>query len=125
MERTKNTRANPAFQLVKSSVTDLHLPVQEPDYINCWENVELALLKLEDAQFDIIYKDRVSELRERELENMSEGQKEKAIERNVAKKKLDSLPEGVLDDPFIREMEKSLAQGDENSVKEMLKSFKM
>jgi len=125
VERTKNTRANPAFQLVKSSVTDLHLPVQEPEHINCWENVELALLKLEDAQFDIIYKDRISELRERELENMSEGQKEKAIERNVAKKKLDSLPEGVLDDPFIREMEKSLAQGDERSVKEMLKSFKM
>ena len=111
--------------MVKGSVADLQLPVPDPEHINCWENIELSLLKLEDAQFDIIYKDRLKEIKERELKDMSEEGRKKAIKSAKLEEKLERLPQGVLDDPFIREMEKTLAQGDEKSVKEMLKSFKM
>lgn len=111
--------------MVRASVADLQLPVPDPEHINCWENIELSLLKLEDAQFDIIYKDRLKEIRDNEIKTMSEEAKAKAIKSRKLEDKLDKLPQGALDDPFIREMEKTLAQGDEKSVKEMLKSFKM
>ncbi len=111
--------------MVKSSVADLQLPVPDPEHINCWENIELSLLKLEDAQFDIIYKDRLKEIKDKEMKTMSDEAKKKAIKSRKLEEKLEKLPEGALDDPFIREMEKTLAQGDHKSVKEMLKSFKM
>lgn len=82
-------------------------------------------MKLEDAQFDIIYKDRLKEIRAEEMKKMTAEKKKRAKKEMKVSEKLDILPEGALDDPFIREMEKTLAQGDEKSVREMLKSFKM
>lgn len=73
----------------------------------------------------MLEKDRVKELREREMKKLSGEEKKTAEVKATVAEKLEALPEGSLDDPFIREMERSLAQGDNASVKEMLKSFKM
>jgi len=101
------------------------LPVTDVDDINCWENVEYSLLKLADEQFKIIYKDRLRQLEQEKIKEMSDERKAEMKQRHSVRDKLEALPEGVLDDPFIREMEKTMAQGDEKSVKEMLKSFKL
>jgi len=101
------------------------LPVKHIEDINCWENVEYSLLKLDNEQFKILFKDRLRQLEEERIKTLSKESKVEAEKRIVVSKKLDALPEGALDDPFIREMEKTLAQGDENSVREMLKTFKL
>lgn len=120
-----DTRANPAFPLVKPSLDKLHLPVSALEELTCWENVELSLLKLEKEQFDILWKDRLKHLRKEKMKNVSKERAEHLKKEAKKEEVLDQLPEGALDDPFIREMEKTLAQGDNKSVREMLKSFKM
>jgi len=111
--------------LIRNSLEITPLPVLSASDITCWENLELCMLKLEDQQFDILWKERKEKLEDLNSKSLSEYQKLARYKRNTMDKKIENLPQSVKDDPFILEMEKQLAAGNGNNVSEMLKAFKM
>lgn len=111
--------------MIRNSLEISPLPVLIADDITCWENLELCMLKLEDTQFNILWKDRKAKLDELNSKSLSETQKLARYRKQTVNKKIDNLPQSVKDDPFILEMEKQLASGNSNNVSEMLKAFKM
>jgi hypothetical protein len=118
-------RGSPGFPLIRNCLEITPLPVVVSDNITCWENLELCMLKLEDQQFDILWKERKEKLDKLNSKSLTESEKLARYKKNTVDKKIDSLPQSVKDDPFILEMEKQLAAGKGNNVSEMLKAFKM
>lgn len=125
VERIRKQRESPGFPLIRNSLEITPLPVLNSDDITCWENLELCMLKLEDTQFDILWKERKQKLEDLNIKSLSESQKLARYSKRNVDKKIDNLPQSVKDDPFILEMEKQLAAGNGNNVSEMLKAFKM
>lgn len=111
--------------MIRNSLEITPLPVLSADDITCWENLELCMLKLEEAQFNILWKERKLKLEEQKTKSLSETQKLARYRKHNMDVKIDNLPQSVKDDPFILEMEKQLAAGNGNNVSEMLKAFKM
>jgi hypothetical protein len=118
-------RERPGFPLIRNSLEITPLPVLIADDITCWENLELCMLKLEDQQFDILWKERKQKLDKLNSKSLSESEKLAKYNRDKISNKIEALPQSVKDDPFILEMEKQLAAGKGQNVSEMLKAFKM
>lgn len=100
------------------SLVDSPLPVLDTERIDCWENIEMALLKLDNDQFDILIRDKKikTEVKQKKAENITKGIK-------VSKKEREHIPLETIEDPFILELEKMFESGNKNDVKGILSSY--
>lgn len=94
------------------------MPINDIDEINCWENIEMALLKLDDDQFNILLRDKQikTEVKQRQIKNNV-----KATSKSKARE--DLAPISKIEDPFILELEKMFESGEKDSVKDILSSY--
>lgn len=113
--------------MIKTQLTNIPLPINDLEGINSWENLELTLLKLGDEQFDILLKDRLSQIAEIEAEKLLNKTK---VTKRKKKKDLTEdksgnhgVPLHEIEDPFIQEMERSFRSGDTASVFEMMSKY--
>lgn len=118
-----NTRANPVFVLVRNKLETTPLPILDTQEITSWENIEMSLLSLEKEQFDILYKDYNSKTREAiKKKEVITLRAAKDIKSDI-KVDIDSIKDEIIADKSIFEMEKAFAEGDNNSLIEMLKKY--
>lgn len=126
VERVAIQRQNHVFKLVKNHLSNIQLPILDSEYINSWENLELILLKLEDAQFEILYNDRLDTIN-KEKEFKKKLTQKQIIRKDISKNTNDvaekAVPLAEISDPFIREMERMFRNGDQNTVFEILKTY--
>lgn len=128
MERIWTERQNPVFKLIRTQLANKELPISTTDGINSWENLELTLLKLEDTQFEILYKDRLDQIKEIDAAKLL--QKSNITKRKKKKDKTElssadhAVPLNEIEDPFIKELERTFRSGDKKSVLEMMSKYK-
>lgn len=114
--------------MIKNQLVNKELPISSTDGINSWENLELTLLKLEDTQFEILLKDRLDQIKEINAEKLLK--KNNVVNRKKKKDKTElssadqAVPLNEIEDPFIKELERSFRNGDTKSVFEMMSKYK-
>ena len=118
-----NMRQSPGFLLVKNNMIG-NLPVNDPEFITCWENLEYSILKLEEEQFNILLNDR-----KQRIKNKTEIKKINKVNTTTMTpsvnhentKKTPIKPQ--IENDFVAEMERMFEIGDQGSVLEILKSY--
>lgn len=121
MERVNQTRQQPAFRLVRPNLADSPLPVLDTENLLCWENLEYSLLKLDEEHFNILLDDR------RKRQATLEFKKLKNAKKKIKESYKNEVPKydnSLIEDDFVREMERLMSQGSVSDVKEVLKTFK-
>lgn len=78
----------------------------------------MALLKLDDDQFNILLRDKQikTEVKQRQIKNNV-----KTTSKSQARE--DLAPISKIEDPFILELEKMFESGEKDSVKDILSSY--
>ncbi len=113
----QNIRQSPGFPLVKNNMTG-SLPVNDPEYITCWENLEYSILKLEDEQFNLLLTSNKSiKNNDKKSKKIINTMKDSDTNQNK------SLIKPKIENDFISEMEKMFEKGDSDSIIEVLKSY--
>lgn len=106
--------------MVRNNMTG-NMPVNDPEYITCWENLEYAILKLEEEQFNLLLSDRINRTKQKiKVKKMNTTT---ATTPSVIKTETKTLQKPVIENDFITEMERMFENGDTNSVIEVLKSY--
>lgn len=122
MERVNQTRQQPAFRLVRPNIVESPLPIKDTENLLCWENLEHSLLKLDEEHFNILLEDRRRQQKSLELKKLKNAKMNKVKNHiEVSKPKYD---DNLIEDDFVREMERLMSQGNISDVKEVLKTFK-
>jgi len=115
-----NIRQSPGFLLVRNNMTG-NMPVNDPEFITCWENLEYAILKLEDEQFNILLNDRKNRIKQKvKTKKMNTTH---TTTPSVNKTETQTIKKPVIENDFVAEMERMFENGDTSSVLNVLKSY--
>jgi hypothetical protein len=116
-------RQSPGFLLVKNNMIG-NLPVNDPEFITCWENLEYSILKLEEEQFNILLNDRKQRIKNKtdtkKINKVNTTTTTPLVNNNNTSKK---LIKPQIENDFVAEMERMFESGDQKSVIEVLKSY--
>lgn len=99
-----------------------NLPVSDPEYITCWENLEYSMLKLEEEQFNILLNDKRKKAKKKITHKQTKPHQPLEYNMNpvIGASKIQK-PE--IENDFISEMEKMFEGGDSKSILDVLKSY--
>lgn len=101
-----------------------NLPVSDPEYITCWENLEYSMLKLEEEQFNILLNDKRHKTKKKIVTKKTNTNNYQISNNTIqTQNNKNKIEKPIIENDFISEMEKMFESGDTKSIIDVLKSY--
>lgn len=101
-----------------------NLPVSDPEYITCWENLEYSMLKLEEEQFNILLNDKRNKTKKKIVTKKTNTNTYQISNNTIqTQNNKNKIEKPIIENDFISEMEKMFESGDTKSIIDVLKSY--